>query len=82
MEIKPIFIIRMNGQSMSPETLTQLRANLMLEYPTLFEEYYVMFSSGDNRHPEFECYHPNDIPEEVRSKTLELINDIINKQTI
>ena len=55
-------------------------ANTKLEMPELFEEYHVLFASGDNKHIEFECYNIEDIPEDVRKKTNGLILDIINKK--
>ena len=62
--IKPIFIIRLNGNT-NPEVRGQIYANTRLEVPELFEQYHVMFVSGDNTHIEFECYNAEDIPKGV-----------------
>jgi hypothetical protein len=78
-EIKPIFIIRLNKDT-SPEIRTSVFANMNLEMPDLFLQYHVIFTSGDNKHIEFECYNIDDIPKEVRDQTVNIINNIITKQ--
>ena len=77
-EIKPIFIIRLNGKT-RPEVRANIYNSIKLESPGLFEQYHVLFVSGDNKHIEFECYNIDDIPKEVRDKTIDIINDIITK---
>jgi len=73
--IKPIFVIRLNKDT-SPEIRASIFSNMNLEMPDLFIQYHVIFTSGDNKHIEFECYNVDDIPEEVRSQTLNAINKI------
>ena len=81
MNSRPVFVIRINGKAMNPSTIQHLKASMMADLPGLFTEYHVIFASGTNKHVKFECYHPNDIPEEMRSKTLDSINKIIKKQS-
>lgn len=75
---KPIFVIRMNHET-SAEMRASVFANMRLELPELFEQYHILYVSGENKHFEFECYNVNDIPEDIRKKTSELILDIIAK---
>ena len=77
---KPIFVIRLNGK-MEEVARTSIFANTRLEMPELFEQYHVLFASGENKHIEFECYNTDDIPDEIRDKTLAAIIDIISKQS-
>lgn len=79
MESKPIFVIRINSKT-PMDARAQMFANMKLELPDLFKEYHVIFASGENKHVEFECYNINDIPEDVRKRTMGLISDIISKQ--
>jgi len=74
----PIFVIRLNSK-ISPIERSSIFANMKLEMPDLFEQYHVIFTSGENKHIDFECYNPDTIPEEIRNKTSGLIMDLIAK---
>ncbi len=76
---KPIFVIRLN-KGTPIDQRAAIFANTKLEMPELFEEYHVLFASGENKHIEFECYNIEDIPEDVRKKTNGLILGIINNK--
>ena len=76
---KPIFVIRLDKNT-SMEERHAIFHNMKKEMADLFEEYHVIFASGENKHIEFECYNPDDIPEEIRKRTSGLILDIISKQ--
>ena len=77
---RPIFIIRLN-KDIDRESRTSIFANMKLEMPDIFEEYHIIYASGENKHIEFECYNPYDIPADVRDNTLALITDIITNQS-
>lgn len=79
MTIRPIFVIRLH-ENISDEAYLSNIANLKHEMPDLFEQYHVLFASGENRHAKFECYNIKDIPEDIRKKTNGLILDIITKK--
>jgi len=79
MTIKPIFVIRLHKDTV-PEARMSAFANLKLEMPDLFEQYHVLFASGEDKHVQFECYNIEDIPEDIRKKTNGLILDIITKK--
>ena len=75
---KPIFVIRMHKKT-SHEIRASVFANMRLELPELFEQYHVIYASGESKHFEFECYNVEDIPEDIRKRTSGLILDIIAK---
>jgi len=79
MNVKPIFVIRLNKNT-EMEARAQIFAVIEREMPELFEQYHVLFASGESKHIEFECYNIEDIPEDIRKKTNGLILDIITKK--
>ena len=76
MTVKPIFVIRLHKNT-DPDARISAFENLKRKMPDLFEQYHVVFASGENKHVEFECYNPDDIPEHIQKKTSGLILDII-----
>lgn len=82
MDTKPIFIIRLNGSSIDASTLVNIKGSMMLEYPKMFIDYYVIFASGENKHVQFECYNPSRLPKKENDKILSVLNKILEEQSV
>jgi len=73
---KPIFVIRMSYNHI--QELSKFGKEEELR--TYLSDYHVLFAPGETDTPIFECYNPNDLPEDVRETTLKQLNKIIKEK--
>lgn len=79
---KPIFVIKFSS-NLSPHKSNEMIQEMAqhLDRMGLSKEYHVIFAPGDCVGFEFECYNPDNMPNDLKEEILKALNEMLCKST-